>query len=401
VATVPFLHPGWDIRLQSIFYKQAATTVWPLESWPLWRFLYRFGTWPALIVSVGALAASILGSRRPALARWRRHFLFLFLVLAIGPGLLVNTIFKDHWGRPRPRQVTEFNGDWQFQPFFEHGTPGRGKSFPCGHSSAGYYFVAFYFLLRRRHKALAVLTLAGTAVYGSLIGIARMAAGAHFASDVLWSAVFPALAAYILYYFILRIPYHEDHPAPPKPLRHPILIGLAATLLATGALMAWLAGIPVFTEWHKTIAYPQGRSPALHVAMERCDMELTLTDSSDATVTIAGNAQGFGWPWSRIRGGILASDLKPDTLRFEIQLDGGFSELSGIVRIQAPASLFTEIEADMRDNLLTITAPDGVRTPPMSFRLTRSTLTLPPSQRSRLIPVAESNDVRELRLPGN
>jgi len=161
------------------------------------------------------LATFLIGSRHPTLTRWRRHGLYLFLVLAIGPGLLVNTIFKDHWGRPRPRQVTEFGGNMQFRSVLERGAPGRGKSFPCGHSSTGYYFVAFYFLLRRRRKTIAYLAITGAAIYGTLIGLARMAAGGHFASDVLWSAFFPALAAFFLYYFILRIPHHEDQTAPP------------------------------------------------------------------------------------------------------------------------------------------------------------------------------------------
>lgn len=209
VATIPFLDGGLDIRLQSLFHRSSGAA-WPYESWPFWKFLYTFGTWPALIVAAAALVAFIKGSRHPTVATWRRHCLYLVLVLALGPGLLVNTIFKDHWGRPRPRQVAEFGGQWQFRHILERGTPGEGKSFPSGHSSTGYYFAAFYFLLRRRRQSLAILTLAGTAIYGTLIGIARMAAGAHFASDVLWSAVFPAFSAFILYYFILRIPYHED-----------------------------------------------------------------------------------------------------------------------------------------------------------------------------------------------
>jgi len=30
--------------------------------------------------------------------------------MIIGPGLLVNTVFKEHWGRARPSQVEEFGG---------------------------------------------------------------------------------------------------------------------------------------------------------------------------------------------------------------------------------------------------------------------------------------------------
>ena len=398
LSIVPFLDGSLDLRLQSLFHAKTGAA-WPYEFYPLWRFLYRFGTWPALVVSVAALAAFILGSRRPTLARWRRHCLYLFLVLAISPGLFVNTIFKDHWGRPRPRQVTEFGGHWEFQPVLEQGAPGRGKSFPCGHSSTGYYFVAFYFLLRRRRKLIATLVLTASAFYGTLIGLARMAAGAHFASDVLWSAFFPALAAFLLYYVVLRLPYHEDHPSTPKPLRHPVLVGICASLLATAGLLAWLAGTPAFKEWHETILIPPGRTPCLALAMEQGDVELVLTDTPGRTVTLTGEMQGFGWPWSKISSNLSLSKQDPGLLRVEVTTCGGFTELSGGIQIQAPARLFSEITATLRNNTMSLTIPEGLQTPPMSFDLTRSTLTLPPALRSRLMTVTESNDVRHLQLP--
>ena len=34
--------------------------------------------------------------------------------MALGPGLMVNTIFKDHWGRPRPVMLEVFSSA---QPF--------------------------------------------------------------------------------------------------------------------------------------------------------------------------------------------------------------------------------------------------------------------------------------------
>ena len=140
---------------------------------PLWRLLYRFGPWPALLTGVAALVVFTAGRWWPALARRRVQALYLILTLALGPGLRVNVIFKDHWGRPRPREVKELGGALPYQTFTEKGLGGRGKSFPCGHSSMGYYFVAFYFLWRRRHPGRAAVALALTAVYGTLIGAAR------------------------------------------------------------------------------------------------------------------------------------------------------------------------------------------------------------------------------------
>ena len=249
VATVPFLTPTLDIKLLSLFYHGGADRPWPHEFDPFWRFLYTFGPWPALLTALTGLGVVVAASYRPGLARWRRHAAFLFLTMALGPGLFVNTLFKDHWGRPRPRNVTELGGTMTCQAFHEHGVPGRGKSFPCGHSSMGYYFVVAYFLFRRHHRKLGIAAWLGAATYGTLIGVARMAAGAHFASDVLWSAVFPVAVAWLLYYFIMRIPQTEDNPvmdADTSPWRSRWLTW-GAPPLAAAAIAAVLLGTPAFS----------------------------------------------------------------------------------------------------------------------------------------------------------
>jgi membrane-associated PAP2 superfamily phosphatase len=45
---------------------------------------------------------------------------------------------------------------------------------------------------------------------GTLLGIGRMAAGAHFLSDAVWSALIVYIVAHGLYYYVLRIPARED-----------------------------------------------------------------------------------------------------------------------------------------------------------------------------------------------
>ena len=46
------------------------------------------------------------------LAAWA----YVALCAAVGPGLVANLGFKDHWGRARPVHVTEFGGTKQFTP---------------------------------------------------------------------------------------------------------------------------------------------------------------------------------------------------------------------------------------------------------------------------------------------
>ena len=339
-ATIPFLNSSLDLRIAALFYHAGADYPWPHEFDRGWRALYTFGTWPALITALSGLALLVAALYRPNLARWRRHAALIFLTLVLGPGLFVNTIFKDHWGRPRPRQVTELGGTMTYRCFHERGVAGRGKSFPCGHSSMGYYFVVFFFLTRRRHRRLAFLILTGAMAYGTLIGVARMAAGAHFASDVLWSAFFPAAVAWLLYYVILRIPYHEDHPETMhegSSWKSRLLVW-GAPLLAAGAIAAVLLATPAFTEIHYTMTRPSPAPVTLRLQPGKCRVSITTNSVPLSPIIIHGEAQGFGWPWSRLRHSAtwIQSEGR-SVLEFTFKPTGHFSEMEGQVAIDVPA----------------------------------------------------------------
>jgi membrane-associated PAP2 superfamily phosphatase len=127
--------------------------------------------------------------------RFRRKALYILLVIAIGPGLIVNLVFKDHWGRPRPMHINQFGGEYRYVPPLKLGhTP--DKSFVCGHCSVGYSFFALYFLAQNYKLFYFILTvgLAWT------MGFTRMTSGGHFVSDILWSGYLVFLVAFALYY---------------------------------------------------------------------------------------------------------------------------------------------------------------------------------------------------------
>ena len=349
VAVVPFLTPSLDLKLLALFYQPGSDLhPWPFKFNSFFRFFYTLGTLPALLIALAALGALVAARYRPALKRWRWHAAFVFLTLVIGPGFFVNTVFKDHWGRPRPKMVTEFRGRMEYQCFYEKGPVGRGKSFPCGHSSMGYYFVVLYFLARRRRKFIRFSLLAGAMIYGSLIGIARMASGAHFASDVLWSAVFPCLAAWVLYYFVLKVPFHEDQPtdlSDTSVWQTKWLLWIAP-LLAGATTAAVLLATPAFEKIDINEALPSC-SKTVIVEMvvaspsERfsdfCFVEQKVTTSSPARILISGEVQGFGWPWSRIPYNVAWSQTNGIPLmRFTCIPKGKFSELDGYLTIEAP-----------------------------------------------------------------
>ncbi len=124
-----------------------------------------------------------------------RRFLYLFLVLIIGAGSIVNLGLKSHSGRARPVHIEQFNGDKTFTPAFAFADQcERNCSFSSGHSAGAFFFLALAMLFRQR-KALLLVAFA----YGAVVSLARIAAGGHFFSDCVTSFFIMAITADLLY----------------------------------------------------------------------------------------------------------------------------------------------------------------------------------------------------------
>jgi len=136
---------------------------------------------------------------------------YLLVALALGPGLLIDVVLKDNWGRARPAKVSEFGGQSHFTPAM---VPSRecdnNCSFVSGHASAGFYVVSLGFLggavARRRW------TLIGM-VAGGIFGLARVSQGGHFLSDVVFSFYatwFAAWFSWLLFRWFGWLPADPD-----------------------------------------------------------------------------------------------------------------------------------------------------------------------------------------------
>ena len=166
------------------------------------HFIYKYGVYPAWGVIIFALYRLIRSFFDDRLKSRRKRYLYLILVMAIGPGLVVNTALKQRWGRPRPRNIQEFGGKHRYEAPWEMDKSSPGNSFPSGHASMGFYFFALYFLNRHKgwRKSLWIGLLA--LAWGSLIGFVRIAQGGHLFTDVLWSAAIVWLISALLYYLM-------------------------------------------------------------------------------------------------------------------------------------------------------------------------------------------------------
>lgn len=146
-----------------------------------------------LLLILAILLGLACSKRWPRLRAKRAVIGFLLASALLGPILLVDTVFKNHWGRARPSQVQEFGGKQQFTPAFIPAKEcKRNCSFVSGHVATGAFLMAFGWLgapaIRRRWLLIGL----GTAAY---LAWTRMSAGGHFLSDTIfaWFATYYGL----------------------------------------------------------------------------------------------------------------------------------------------------------------------------------------------------------------
>jgi len=124
------------------------------------------------------------------------QWLFLALALAAGPGLVANLVFKENWDRARPSQIQEFGGTAHFSPpLVMSNECHHNCSFVSGDASAGFFLHSFAYVARRRQRAI----FYGGLGAGLLIGLMRIAQGAHFLSDVLYAGAFMVAATALVH----------------------------------------------------------------------------------------------------------------------------------------------------------------------------------------------------------
>lgn len=266
----------WATNLDNLL---AQTTYHPDLSHTANRLAKLFRTYSTLPAAILALF-SLIAMFWPALWR-KRPTLYqtaavMVLTSVLGVGLVNQIVIKQLADRPRPHEVLLASPQNTLNPASDGF---RGNSMPSGHAAMGFVLAAPFFPLRRTHRKLAITFLGTGLTMGFIIGLSRMALGAHFATDVLIAAAI-ALSTASLFTLLMQ-----------KIRRIPTL------LIASGMLIAALAVIlgNKFTNLTLTLEVPQ---PFTRINLP-CSIQASPAAVSVPTLTV--NLSGYGAPLSLLK----------------------------------------------------------------------------------------------------
>jgi len=194
-----------DFALAHLFYQPESGFIGRRSFW-LESLLHTRVKQALIAFSLCVLAGFIFSLLLAWLKPWRRPLGYLVLALALCSTVV--TPLKAITNLHCPWSLQEFGGDQVFRPLLgkviKSNKPGR--CWPAGHASAGFGWLALFFVLRDRHPRSARVALAGALILGSVLALGRMMQGAHFLSHSLWTLLLDWLICALAYRLLLYRP---------------------------------------------------------------------------------------------------------------------------------------------------------------------------------------------------
>jgi lipid A 4'-phosphatase len=203
VGLVFGLWPELDLKFAAVFFDARNGGFWRAFD-PSYAQARDAMIWIVALIAMPAFVAPVVKLIR---GRWPsflpgRAVVLMLLTLALGPGVLTNLVLKEHWGRPRPIDVARFGGDEHFRPWWDpRGDCPKNCSFVSGDVSGAFWTLAPAAVVAPQWRALAY---GAALLFGTGVGVLRMAAGAHFFTDVVFAGVFTFFVIWLMHGWLYR-----------------------------------------------------------------------------------------------------------------------------------------------------------------------------------------------------
>jgi membrane-associated PAP2 superfamily phosphatase len=383
VTVLVFWVTGLDHAAMDAFYvPDHPATRWPYcRNW-LADLFYESSPYLTGVLGLSAVAMMVAGTYRRGPKHLRLYGAFILLTGFVGPGLVVNAVFKDWWGHPRPRQTVRYGGRNEYVVKPVPGRLGSGKSFPCGHCSVGFLYSAFWFIYRRKNLRIAIGSLVLGFVLGAGMGVARMAAGGHFLSDVIWAWLLTHLIGLCVYYFWLNVPGREDAPEDDAPVETPrqrrttiaVVSGVSVVMLAI-----LLYAHPQSFDVRFTVArgdLPRGPWTAEFVA-DKADVSIVIVEDDDPLVVADGYVRSFGLPTNRLIGTREVEKGTPRVVRYSLSEKGIFADLEAALHFRLASRELSKVLVRLGEGDVIVTAEGDVPIPELDVDTEKGEATLP------------------------
>ncbi len=200
-------YPKLDLMISAPFYAMTSDgNNFAARIYPPLMLARDAGLWAGTLLvtpAVVALLVKLILPRRKLLVSGRA-VIFLIATLALAPGLMANVLLKDHWGRSRPIDVTQFGGTDHFVAWWDpRGDCPNNCAFVSGDVAGAFWTIAPAALAPPQWRALAY---GAALVLGTAMAAMRLMAGAHFMSDVVFAGLFTFLIIWIVFDLIYRWP---------------------------------------------------------------------------------------------------------------------------------------------------------------------------------------------------
>jgi len=198
------IYPRLDLDISALFFDPNAHA-WAADGDAWAGHARHAASWLIALIAAPAVFAVVGKLLLPGVRMLMsgRAALVVLLSLALGPGILANTILKDHWGRYRPSYLAQFGGpDGPFTAWWDPRGDCRGNcSFVAGEPSAAFWTLAPAAFAPPQWR---VLAYGAALAFGAAVGLLRIAGGGHFFTDVVFAGVFIFLLIWTLHGLIYR-----------------------------------------------------------------------------------------------------------------------------------------------------------------------------------------------------
>ena len=168
-----------------------------------------------------------------------------------------------------------------------------------------------------------------------------MAAGAHFLSDVVWSALLAFGVLHLLWYHVLPAPLAGDGVA--SGVGRWRRVGTPLAAVAGGIVLLALFATPHGTALSERVPLHSGSPRSLEVVADTANVTVVLLDGSDSELAVDGELHGFGFPGSHLAARLEVVSKPRRALLYRIESRGWLTDVDGLATVRVPAAAFDRV----------------------------------------------------------